>query len=237
MKCERCHEREATKALSVAIDGQASTLFVCDECAAKEPPRSRPGQANDSQSGQVGDNAAGQGGDAPEETTPDLSPLADILMDMAKMVSAAQRDGKPPIFEVHVQDGEGHVIHHRSSNGAPAPETEEEAPSPQPECPVCHMTLDRLRDGRRLGCPQCYETFRDEIPAFTRELQYDDRHVGKKPAALARDEEIRSLKKKLRRALARQRYEEASGITERIRGLGGEPGDDARQEGRRGETR
>ena len=205
MKCERCHEKEATKALPVTIDGQPSTLFVCDDCAAKEP-----GPASAKPDGTPGD------GNAPS--------LADILLDMAKLVSAAQRDGKPPIFEVHVQDGEGHVIHHASSSDV-APDRVPDEAQPVPECPVCHLTLDRLRDERRFGCPRCYEVFRDEIPVFTRELQYDDRHVGKIPAALARAEELRSLRKKLRRALSRQRYEEASTLSDRIRALGGDPGE------------
>ena len=231
MKCERCHEREATKALSVEIDGQASTLFVCEECAAKEPPAPAAKPSGDAPPEGAGDDAS--------DAEQGLASLADILLDMAKLVSAAQRDGKPPVFELHVQDGEGRVIHRSSSDGSePSGEDGDgEAGDPPPECPLCHMTLERLRDGRRFGCPRCYETFRDEIPAFTRELQYDDCHVGKKPAALARDEEIRSLKKKLRRALARQRYEEASGLTDRIRGLGGDPGDESRQEGSRGGSR
>ena len=210
MKCERCHEKEATKALSVMIDGQPSTLFVCDECAGKEPD-SKPAKPDGAAGGLQDDSDGNKGGIS----------LADILLDMAKMVSAAQKDGKPPVFEVHVQDGEGHVIHHASSSDA-SPDEPPAEPAAVPECPVCHTTLDMLRDRRRFGCPHCYEVFRDEIPVFTRELQYDDRHVGKIPAALARAEELRSLRKRLRRALSHQRYEEASALTDRIRALGGE---------------
>ena len=224
MKCERCHDKEATKALSVTIDGHPSTIFVCDECAGKEPAAA-PAKSD----GPDGRFPDGEGG--PEGG---LS-LADILLDMAKMVSAAQRDGKPPIFEVHVQDGEGHVIHHASSSDA-APDEVPSEPEPVPECPVCHTTLDMLRDRRRFGCPRCYEVFRDEIPVFTRELQYDDRHVGKVPAALARAEELRSLRKKLRRALSHQRYEEASALSDRIRALGGDS-DEASEGNSHGEGR
>lgn len=216
MKCERCHEKEATKALSVTIDGQPSTLFVCDDCAAKEPNAKpvRPAKSDGGPEGEDGEKATGNG-----------PSLADILMDMAKLVGAAQKDGKPPIFEVHVQDGEGHVIHHVSSSDGTPEENADAKPAEPPVCPACHMTLDTLRDRRLFGCPKCYETFRDEVLAFTRELQYDDSHVGKVPAAIARAEKIRSLRKRLRRAMTRQRYEEASKLTAEIRSLGGSPDD------------
>ena len=215
MKCERCHEKDATKALSVMIDGQPSTLFVCDDCAAKEPG-----------DGAAAPNATG-GTPADGKPAGDSPSLADILLDMAKLVSAAQRDGKPPIFEVHVQDGEGHVIHHASSTDeSPDDDGESAAPAAPAACPACHLTLDAIRDSRRFGCPVCYETFRDEVLAFTRELQYDDSHVGKVPAAVAREEKIRSLRKRLRRAMARQCYEEASKLTDEIRSLGGSDSDD-----------
>ena len=225
MKCERCHEKEATKALSVTIDGQPSTVFVCDECAAKEP-NARPAKPGKPGGGDVAE-PSGQG-----ESSGDGPSLADILMDMAKLVSAAQRDGKPPIFEVHVQDGEGHVIHHASSGDAsPDGGDAEDTPAEPPVCPTCHLTLDALRDRGRFGCPDCYATFRDEVLAFTRELQYDDCHVGKVPAAVARAEKIRSLRKRLRRALTRQRYEEASKLTDEIRSLGGTPDESAGESG------
>ena len=115
-----------------------------------------------------------------------------------------------------MRDGEGHELHASSEDGSPAAD-------PVPQCPVCHMTLDELRDGRRFGCPQCYETFRDEVPAFTRELQFDDFHVGKVPARIVRETELHELTLRLRKAVARQRFKDAKALSERIRELGGNP--------------
>jgi protein-arginine kinase activator protein McsA len=144
-----------------------------------------------------------------------------MLLDLANAVGAAQRDGKPPVFEIHIRDGQGHVIHH--SSGPEREQNGEVEAEPVPECPVCHLTLHELRDSGRFGCPKCYEVFRDEVPVFTRELQYDDRHVGRVPAAIAKAEEVRRLQKRLRKALSRQRYEDATALADRIRGLGGTP--------------
>ncbi len=213
MKCERCHNAEATKALSVELDGQPSTIFVCEECARKESASGSAGGAHD------GDDNPVSGGMDVATKTPGLPSLADMLLDMAKMVSAAQKGGKPPVFEVHVRDSEGHELHASSEDGAKGPDA-------VPECPVCHMTLDELRDGRRFGCPQCYETFRDEVPTFTRELQFDDMHVGKAPARIVRETELHDLTLRFRKAVARQRFKEAKALSERIRELGGNPDSD-----------
>ena len=211
MKCERCHSAEATKALSVEIDGQPSTLFVCEECAAKaaaEKPPAKPA-------------ADGDAPDAPEggmdiAASRPFPSLPDLLLDMARRLGAAQKGGKPPVFEVHVRDSEGHEIHASSEDVS-------EESEPEPKCPLCHMTLDELRDGRRFGCPECYETFRDEVPVFTREMQYDDRHVGRQPRRLVREAELHDLTLRLRKAVARQRFREAEQLSARIRALGGDP--------------
>ena len=210
MKCERCHKAEATKALSVEIDGQPSTLFVCDECAAKEAAK-HPGQG-----GEGGAPAAGAM-DVAAKPASGMPSLADMLLDMAKMVSGQQKGGKPPVFELHVRDSEGHELHASSDDSGDG------GGEPVLQCPNCHMTLDELRDGRRFGCPECYATFRDEVLVFTREMQFDDRHVGKAPARVVREAELHELTLRLRKAVARQRFKEAEALTARIRELGGNP--------------
>lgn len=209
MKCERCHKAEATKALSVEIDGQPSTIFVCADCAAKE------GQKPQGKDG--ADGAPGRPGGVDIAAKSGMPSLADMLLDMAKKLSAPQNGGKPPVFEVHVRDSEGHELH-ASSDDPDALGAE-----PVLQCPNCHMTLDELRDGRRFGCPECYVTFRDEIPIFTRELQFDDRHVGKAPVRVLREAELHELTLQLRKAVARQRFKEAEALSARIRELGGNP--------------
>lgn len=215
MKCERCHEAEATKALSVEIDGQPSTVFVCDACAAKE--KSADKKADPAPDSPIG---AGEMDVAAKQALP--SALSDMLLDIAKMLGAEKAGGKPPVFEVRVRDADGHVIHTASSNDEGQGGDGSDS-STVLRCPACGMTLDELRDGRRFGCPECYTTFRDEVPEFTRELQFDDRHVGNAPARVVREATLHDLSLRLRKAVARQRFKEAEELSERIRELGGDP--------------
>lgn len=197
MKCERCHKAEATQAVAVTIDGQASTLFVCADCAAKEESsKSDKGGTIRNQSGAL-DVATAQSGPH--------SPLTDMLMNMARMAASRQKGNHPPVFEVHMRDADGNLIH---------PEAEELDIEMQPsrQCPNCRMTLEALRDGRHFGCSECYTTFRDEILAFTRELQYDDKHLGRAPRRVREDHEVKALLRKLRRAVSLQQYREAAEI-------------------------
>ncbi len=212
MKCERCHEAEATKALSVEIDGQPSTVFVCDACAAKEK------SASEKASGAAAPDGSGEMDVAAKQALP--SALSDMLLDLAKMLGGEKTGGKPPVFEVRVRDAAGHVLHASSGDLA---DSSGDGEAPVLRCPGCGMTLDELRDGRRFGCPECYTTFRDEVPEFTRELQFDDRHVGNAPARVVREATLHELSLKLRKAVARQRFKEAEALSERIRALGGDP--------------
>lgn len=61
-------------------------------------------------------------------------------------------------------------------------------PTGQPvtSCPVCGMTIDRLRSGGKLGCPGCARTFKPEILAMQRRSGSAGRYEGKIPRSLPR---------------------------------------------------
>lgn len=211
MKCERCHKAEATKALAVEVDGQPSTVFVCAECAAQET------SARAKRKGGGTPPVAPEGGvDVAAAQSQGMPSIADMLLDMAKMVSGKKGGAKPPVFEFHVRDGEGPV-----AMGGDEAQGESEDGDGVLRCPECNMTLEELRDGRHFGCPKCYDVFRDEVLVFTRELQYDDHHVGMRPMRVMIGLELHQLKVLYRKAIARQNYREADELAERIRDLGG----------------
>lgn len=79
-------------------------------------------------------------------------------------------------------------------------------------CPACGFTLDIFRKTGRLGCPDCYTVFaRDletELPAAA-----DD---GAEPDPAA---DRRELEQQLREAVAREDYETAAVLRDRLRTL------------------
>jgi protein arginine kinase activator len=56
--------------------------------------------------------------------------------------------------------------------------------SPDLACPSCGFTAAQLKKIGRMGCPECYDTFREGIEGLLRGMHKGTRHVGKRPSAI-----------------------------------------------------
>lgn len=80
-------------------------------------------------------------------------------------------------------------------------------------CPACGFPLETYRKTGRLGCPDCYSVFARELePDFP--AAADD---GSEPAPAADSRE--ALERQLREAVAREDYETAAALRDRLREL------------------
>lgn len=79
-------------------------------------------------------------------------------------------------------------------------------------CPACGFPLETYRKTGRLGCPDCYTVFAREL-----EPQVSLADDGSAPAAPADDR--RELEAQLRAAIAREDYETAAALRDRLRTL------------------
>ncbi len=86
-------------------------------------------------------------------------------------------------------------------------------------CPACHMTWSDFKKSERLGCPSCYEAFAEQLLPMIEDMHRATEHTGRRPAREAREAEIVSLRRLLQQAVARQDFEEAAGIRDRILAL------------------
>jgi protein arginine kinase activator len=90
-------------------------------------------------------------------------------------------------------------------------------------CAACGFTLEDLRRVRRLGCSECYTTFREELSPMIRGMHKGPSHQGKVPAGLMERQVLRQrleeLRARLDQAVAAESYEEAAGIRDEIRQL------------------
>ncbi len=94
------------------------------------------------------------------------------------------------------------------------------AGQPVTACPVCGMTIDRLRSGGRLGCPSCAITFKPEIMAMQRRASRAGRYEGKVPDDRRHGQvsrEIGTLHAELESAIQAEQFEEAARIRDRIK--------------------
>lgn len=89
-------------------------------------------------------------------------------------------------------------------------------------CPLCGMKFMEFRIGGRLGCPNDYQAFaRGLLPLLRRSHDGVTRHVGKAPRRPPTPEaaEHLRLRAQLRDAVAREDYEEAARLRDRLRPL------------------
>ena len=98
------------------------------------------------------------------------------------------------------------------------PEAEEVATK---ACPSCSMTYDDFRKVGRLGCAQCYQTFKRSLGGLLKRIHGSPLHVGKSPARLVKPAkaktELAELKKKLSRAIEQEEFEEAARLRDQMR--------------------
>ncbi len=95
-------------------------------------------------------------------------------------------------------------------------------------CPNCGLTFEEFQSGQRLGCPQDYETFKQNLIPLLERVQSGLQHVGKAPhnvgGSYRREREMAWLRRKLEKAVASEDYETAAKIRDDMRTIknGGE---------------
>jgi len=98
-----------------------------------------------------------------------------------------------------------------------------EKPKVARRCPTCKATFDDFRESGRLGCADCYRTFRSELVPLLRKLHGSVQHTGKVPVqrvgAGEKVKEIMDLRKELQKAIEKEEYEKAAVIRDKIKEL------------------
>ena len=103
------------------------------------------------------------------------------------------------------------------------------------KCPKCGLTFDDFAKNGRFGCGECYSTFGDKLESILKNLHGSSKHVGKRPARLAKPNINKSKKKaeepkvdekqvkldklnaELQKAIKEERYEDAAKIRDEIK--------------------
>jgi protein arginine kinase activator len=114
-------------------------------------------------------------------------------------------------------------------------------------CPECGFTRAHLKKIGRMGCPECYRTFADDLDGMLKAMHKGTRHVGKapgkpapsvstatarrqettseapapKPAVVSPKKRLAELKTAIEKAVAEERYEDAAKLRDEMRALEG----------------
>jgi protein arginine kinase activator len=95
-------------------------------------------------------------------------------------------------------------------------------------CGTCGSTFEDFVNGGKLGCPECYDTFRDRMRGVLKNIQGSYKHTGKgsdearrlkaqtAPKELTEEEK---LKNELELAIKNEEYEKAAELRDKIKAL------------------
>lgn len=110
-------------------------------------------------------------------------------------------------------------------------------------CPACNFTRNDLKATGRLGCPECYSVFRDDLDHMLRAMHKGTKHVGKTPGQhihfdqpthqdsdaeaptptpLSKEElqlRLQKMRAQIEKAIQEERYEDAARFRDEIRDL------------------
>jgi protein arginine kinase activator len=90
-------------------------------------------------------------------------------------------------------------------------------------CSACGLTYNDFREGGRLGCPVCYESFKKHLKPLLRRIHGSNVHIGKSPrtsrGVFEKRRQIENLKVELGKAVETEDFEKAAELRDRIKEL------------------
>jgi protein arginine kinase activator len=91
------------------------------------------------------------------------------------------------------------------------------------KCPNCGLTYNDFKKIGRLGCSECYVTFKKFLGPLLRTIHGSSLHCGKCPVKLGKTgrkkNDLQELRCRLQKAIETEAYEEAAKIRDQIREL------------------
>jgi len=95
--------------------------------------------------------------------------------------------------------------------------------SSERECPRCHMKRSDFKKSGRLGCPECYGVFSEELEPLVKAMHRSQQHSGKVPAGEGErarlSAEIAQAQKDLDASIAKEQFEKAASLRDRLHEL------------------
>ena len=93
------------------------------------------------------------------------------------------------------------------------------------KCANCALSYEDFRKFGRLGCSECYVSFREHLGNLLKKIHGSNRHLGKVPAAIpaqppkTKSENLEELRRELDQAVKSENFERAAQLRDRIHEL------------------
>lgn len=96
----------------------------------------------------------------------------------------------------------------------------------QKRCEVCGATFSDIAHSGKMGCDECYKTFKDEILPYIKRVHGATKHTGKIPnhaplIVKPKEKTVEDLRQELSRMIAEEKYEQAAIIRDKIKEMEG----------------
>jgi len=94
------------------------------------------------------------------------------------------------------------------------------------KCSRCGLTYEDFKRIGRLGCGECYSTFKDSLLPLLKRIHGSTQHYGKSPKKMPKigkivrtRNELQDLRDKLQKVIQLEQFEEAAKLRDKIREL------------------
>lgn len=115
------------------------------------------------------------------------------------------------------------LAHHMAQHMSLSKTSKELSQIDEEACPVCGMTFYEFRNHSRMGCPNDYRFFWPQLESLLLSVHGELPHVGKTPLRASRLSGpftgLIKLRREMQSAVEDEKYEVASVLRDRIRGI------------------
>lgn len=95
------------------------------------------------------------------------------------------------------------------------------------KCPQCNQTFSQIAKSGKVGCAECYKTFKSELLPYIKRVHGSTVHIGKVPNSAPlivkpKTPSIEDLRLELNKLISEEKYEQAAVIRDEIKRIEGE---------------
>ena len=154
--------------------------------------------------------------------------LTEIVNELITKLNLCEACAKNKGAEAEQHFGIADLLSALSDTEHPAPAAAGAPPAVKNKCPHCGLTYEDFKRVGRLGCGECYKTFRTSLAPLLKRIHGSNQHIGKSPTPQALDElktnnkrheELEQAKLALQKAVRGEEFEEAAALRDKIKFL------------------
>jgi len=149
--------------------------------------------------------------------------LTEIINDQMDELHLCEECARKKSLQMEQQFGLSDLLAGLAEFEKPAKDTTEPLTT---KCPNCGLSYADFKKIGRLGCGECYTTFKKYLAPLLKRIHGSNQHVGKSPLKTGRvvvkkKTDLEDLRQNLQKAISSENFEEAARLRDQIKELWG----------------